>query len=41
MAKYIYEYPNWTNFAWRDKYINATFGQIRLLQGKINGQMQH
>lgn len=39
MAKYIYEYPNWTDFIWQDKAINAVFGEVRLMQGKIIGQM--
>ena len=39
MAKYIYEYKNWTNFSWREAEINAIFGEVRNLQGKIIGQM--
>ncbi|MEI7979166.1 MAG: Fic family protein [Bacteroidota bacterium] len=39
MAKYIYEYKNWTQFTWQDKAINAVFGEVRNTQGKINGQM--
>lgn len=39
MAKYIYEHKNWTNFTWNDKAINAIFGEVRLMQGKIIGQM--
>lgn len=39
MAKYIYEYKNWTNFSWQEKAINALFGEVRLKQGKIIGQM--
>ncbi|MCL4483697.1 MAG: Fic family protein [Bacteroidetes bacterium] len=39
MAKYIYEYKNWTGFSWQDKAINAVFGEVRLMQGKIIGQM--
>ncbi len=39
MAKYIYEYDNWTNFSWQDRAINAIFGEVRLMQGKIIGQM--
>ena len=39
MAKYIYEYKNWTDFSWQDKDINAVFGEVRLMQGKIIGQM--
>lgn len=39
MAKYIYEHHNWTNFTWREMAINAVFGEVRKLQGKIIGQM--
>ncbi len=39
MAKYIYEYKNWTDFSWQDKAINVVFGEVRLMQGKMIGQM--
>lgn len=39
MAKYIYEYKNWTNFTWRETDINIIFGEVRNLQGKLIGQM--
>jgi Fic family protein len=39
MPKYIYEYKNWTNFTWQDSVINSIFGEVRLMQGKIIGQM--
>ena len=39
MAKYIYEHKNWTDFIWDDKVINAIFGEVRLMQGKIIGHM--
>ncbi len=39
MAKYIYEHKNWIDFTWDDKAINAIFGEVRLMQGKIIGQM--
>lgn len=39
MAKYIYEHKNWTNFTWDDRGINAVFGEVKLMQGKILGQM--
>jgi Fic family protein len=39
MAIYIYEHKNWTDFTWNDKAINAIFGEVRLMQGKIIGQM--
>ncbi len=39
MVKYIYQQKNWTNFSWQDKVINAVFGEVRHMQGKIIGQM--
>lgn len=39
MATYIYEHNNWTDFSWQDKAINVVFGEVRLMQGKIIGQM--
>jgi len=39
MAKYIYEYKNWTDFSWQGKAINVVFGEVRLMQGKLIGQM--
>lgn len=39
MAKYIYEYKNWPNFTWQERDINALFGEVRNLQGKLLGQM--
>lgn len=39
MAKYIYEHKNWTDFSWQDKVINAVFGEVRLMQGRLIGQM--
>lgn len=39
VAKYIYEYKNWTDFTWQETDINAIFGEVRNLQGKIVGQM--
>ena len=39
MAKYIYEYKNWTAFTWNNASINKIFGEVRLMQGKIIGQM--
>ena len=30
---------NWTIFSWNDRAINALFGEVRLMQGKIIGQM--
>lgn len=39
MSKYIYQYEDWTRFTWEDTAINALFGEVRHLQGKISGQM--
>jgi len=39
MAKHIYEHKNWTAFTWQDKAINSVFGEVRMMQGKIIGQM--
>jgi len=39
MAKYIYEHKNWTDFTWQESEINSIFGDVRLRQGKIIGQM--
>jgi Fic family protein len=39
MAKYIYQHKNWTDFSWQDKAISVVFGEVRLMQGKIIGQM--
>lgn len=39
VAKYIYQYPSWPNFTWNDEALNALFGEVRNLQGKISGQM--
>ncbi len=39
MAKYIYDRKNWTDFSWQENSINTLFGEVRLLQGKIIGQM--
>lgn len=37
--KYIYEHQNWTDFTWNEKSINAIFGEVKLMQGKIIGLM--
>ena len=39
MAKYIYQSENWTDFTWKSEEINLLFGEVRNLQGKVNGQM--
>ena len=39
MAKYIYQYENWTDFGWQNAVVSAALGEVRLLQGKILGQI--
>ena len=39
MAKYIYQYENWTDFSWHNAAVSAVLGEVRLLQGKILGQI--
>ena len=39
MAKYIYQYENWTNFTWQNAAVSLALGEVRLLQGKILGQI--
>lgn len=39
MAKYIYQNKDWYQFTWDDMAINALFGEVRNLQGRIAGQM--
>jgi Fic family protein len=39
LAKYIYQYENWTDFTWNEIEVNILFGEVRNLQGKISGQM--
>jgi Fic family protein len=39
LAKYIYQYQNWTRFTWSDMLLNAVFGEVRNLQGKLSGQI--
>lgn len=39
MAKYIYEYRNWTKFTWQDKALQLVFGDVRHRQGQLMGQM--
>ena len=29
MAKYIYEYKNWTDFTWENADIDSIFGEVR------------
>jgi len=39
MAKYIYQYKNWTDFTWDDKEISFLLAQVRNLQGRLLGKM--
>jgi Fic family protein len=39
MAKYIYQYESWTDFTWQNAAVSAALGEVRLLQGKILGQI--
>jgi len=39
VAKYIYQYENWTDFSWQNAIVSAALGEVRLLQGKILGQI--
>ena len=39
MPKYIYQYENWTDFSWENSTVSAALGEVRLLQGKILGQV--
>ncbi|NOZ46846.1 MAG: Fic family protein [Chlorobi bacterium] len=39
MAKYIYQYENWTSFSWNEKEVQPLLGEVRHLQGKIFGQI--
>jgi len=39
MKKYIYEFENWPSFSWNETDINAVFGEVRNIQGRIIGQM--
>ena len=39
MVKYIYQYSNWPDFAWKEKEIQNILGKVRYLQGKIFGQI--
>ncbi|MCL2328369.1 MAG: Fic family protein [Bacteroidetes bacterium] len=39
MARYIYQYKNWTNFTWDYSKIALVLGEVRNLQGKLLGTM--
>lgn len=40
VVKYIYQYASWPNFTWDEKAINALFGEVKFLQGKLHAQME-
>jgi len=39
MPKYIYQHENWTNFTWQNAAVSASLGEVRLMQGRISGQI--
>lgn len=39
MSKYIYQKENWTDFLWDNAIVSAVLGDVRLLQGKMLGQI--
>jgi len=39
MATYIYQHKNWTDFTWENATVSALLGEVRLLQGKLLGQV--
>ncbi|MDR0738117.1 MAG: DUF4172 domain-containing protein, partial [Prevotellaceae bacterium] len=39
MAKYIYQRKKWTDFTWQQQTISEIYGEVRHLQGKVNGIM--
>jgi Fic family protein len=39
MTKYIYQHKNWTDFTWEQQTINEIYGEVRYLQGRLNGIM--
>lgn len=39
MANYIYQHKDWTVFTWDHEAVNALFGEVRRLQGRISGKM--
>lgn len=39
MSKYIYQKENWTDFVWDNAFVSAVLGDVRLLQGKMLGQI--
>lgn len=39
MVRYIYQHENWTNFIWNEEKIRDLFGEVKYLQGQLNGIM--
>ena len=39
MPEYIYQHKNWTEFTWKNASVSGALGEVRLLQGKVMGQM--
>ncbi|MDR1759927.1 MAG: DUF4172 domain-containing protein, partial [Fibrobacter sp.] len=39
MKKYIYQYKDWPHFNWQNATVSAALGEVRLLQGKMLGQI--
>ena len=39
MARYIYQNENWTDFTWENTSVIKALGEVRLMQGKILGQI--
>ena len=39
MAKYIYQYENWTDFTWNKQEISELYGEVKYLQGRLSGIM--
>lgn len=40
MPQYIHQHKNWPNFTWNESSLNALFGEVRYLQGRLYGLMQ-
>ena len=39
MGKYIYQNDKWTDFSWENAVVSSALGEVRLLQGRILGQI--
>ena len=40
MPEYIYQRKNWTDFTWQNAAVSASLGEVRLLQGRLLGQVR-